>query len=440
MSPSSRRALAAAAGLLSMGALAAGCGRDRGPGSASATTAASAASGVAAGSSAQGPPAGPFDPAGRQAIARLFAPRLRFNGWHDDGNGSRQNRHEDFFPMGVASFLRELHAGAARVLVQGSQRHHPGQSEVRPFAGSPAFGPDKLEPYPREMVGDPPGAAPLYVHVYDDPALRALAPDGSGQLEVWVEYWLFYPHDRAEVALFSFFPTWAGSSTDLIGHRADWEHVQFRSRVRLGPGGALLGGELVEGTYYGHGHGLSVDAADLECLDDRGAPDPQGTHPVVYVSQGKHASFPQAGHWSGAVFPTWVADYTDFFRGNGVVVDAWSVPLIDLEDPAGAPDELSSPEFLALAARSPAAAGLSDWTLWPGRWGPDEVRLTTPAGSFGTGSPRSPRVRGDYHDFGGRGAYPRWVDVKAREPGLVVYADRGIAIPDVVPPPLPVRR
>ena len=416
--------------------VAAGCGGGGSGGGFVASTTAAATSSAAA----PAPPRDPLDLANRQEIARTFAPRLRFNAWYDDGNGAPQNRNEDHFPMGVASFLREARGRAARVVVQGSHRDAPSENEVRSFPDATQFGVDRLTGYPREMAGDPPGDAPLYVHVYDDVPLRALAPDGSGQLDVWVDYWVFYPYDRAEARILSVIPL--TGPADLIGHRSDWEHVQFKGRVTYGPGSVLVPGtaELLEGYYYGHGSGIFVPGPELERLDEQGRPDPRGTHPVVYVAQGKHASYPQAGHWPGpGGVPTWLAQYTDFFRGNGVVVDAWRGPLFDLDDPAAEPAEFASPELQAIVAASPVS--LSDWTAYQGRWGPDELAITTPFGRFGTGSPRGPTGgRRDWHDFGGRGALEPWADVKANHGGLVVYADRGITIPQVVPPPLPVRR
>lgn len=421
--------------------VAVGCGGGGSRGSfVPATTAAATTSGTTA-ATTTAPPVhqDPLDLPNRLEIARAFAPRLRFNAWHNDGNNSPQNRNEDLFPMGVASFLAELHSHDARVMVQGSRQGTPSANEVRSFSDPVVFGADRLTGYPRDMAGDPPGSAPLYVTVYDDAAQRALAPDGSGQLEVWANYWVFYPHDRAEARIFSFIPL--TGTADFVGHRSDWEHVQFKGRVTLGPGSVLVPGgfELLEGYYYGHGSGIQVPGTELERLDHQGNADPRGTHPVVYIAQGKHASYPQAGHWrSPSGIPTWLAEYTDFFRGNGVIVDAWTGPLFDLAAPAAEPGEFSSAEFLALVAASPVA--LTDWTAYRGKWGPDEIRVNTPFGSFGTGSPSGPVGRRDYQDFGGRGSLNLWSDLKARNGDLTVYADQGIVIPQVVPAPLPVRR
>ena len=66
------------------------------------------------------PAGGPLTSAVRADVARQFAPRLRFNAWHNDGNLARQNRNEDFFPAGIGSFLTEIESGNARVVVTSS--------------------------------------------------------------------------------------------------------------------------------------------------------------------------------------------------------------------------------------------------------------------------------------------------------------------------------
>lgn len=386
-------------------------------------------------------PGGSLSPAFRAHVARTFAPELRFNAYHDDGNRSPQNRNEDFFPMGVASFLAELDAGAARVLVQPSSRAAAGVSQVRPFTTRPALSNAHLGGYPKFMTGDEPGTAPIYIHVHEDPAGRALQPDGSGELVLQVEYWCFYAYDRSEAQLV--LGLISTSSGDITGHRADWESVSYRVRVQLGPGSTFAGGEITHGTYRGHGGAIVVPGADLQRVDDAGRDDPAGRHPVAFISQGKHAAYPQAGHFLGHSVPTWIAAHTDFFRGNGVRVQAWTAPLPDLEDPAALPQEFSPPTFTTLLATSSgsATAGLRDWTEYRGRFGPDLTLLTLPFTSISLGlSPTGPKAKSYYGDHGGLTTYPLWRDVKAREPGLTVYDDRGIVIPRALPPPTPIRQ
>lgn len=374
-------------------------------------------------------------PATPKAIARAFAPRLRFNAFHNDGNPSRQNRNEDHFPMGVGSLFRELASGQVRVVTQPSTGTQVAVAELRATSDVPVFGNDALAPYPERLAGDAPGSAPIYVNVYEDPATRGIAPDGSGSVSVWIEYYVFYPFDRAEAELIGLY---VAPSLNLGGHRGDWEHTHYRVRVQLGPGGTLLGGAFEDAVYYAHGNGHVVEPSALETVDDQGRPDPTGRHAVVYVAQGKHASYPQAGEWpGGGLFPTWAIQETDYFRGNGVVVDTWSGSFVDLEDPVGDAADLASPEVLAAFARSPVA--FADWTLYGGRWGSDSMVLGFPGLNLTLAAPRGPKTKAAYGNFG-RTRVGRWADAKLAHRELKVYADRGIVIPDVVPPPLPIRR
>jgi hypothetical protein len=376
-------------------------------------------------------------PATPKAIARAFAPRLRFNAFVNDGKDARWNRNEDHFPMGVASLFRELASGQAWVVTQPSlATAAPSIAELRPVSAPPAFAAAQLGPYPERMVGDPPGQAPVYVHVYEEPGTRQVAPDGSGEVVDWVEYWLFYAYDRSEADVIGLV---ASPSMNLGGHRGDWEHIALRLRVRLGPGGVLAGGDIEEAQYFEHLGGVSLDPGELERLDDAGRPDANGPHPVVYVAQGKHASYPQAGEWpGGGNFPTWAVQQTDYFRGNGVVVDSWTGAFVDLEDPTGDAAELDPPELQAAAARGGLALG--DLTAYAGRWGPDLLNLSLPfVGGLQLGSPVGPRQHGCYGDHGAS-TTRRWADVKRTSPELLVYRDRGIPVPDVVPAPVPIRR
>ncbi|MGE4146073.1 MAG: hypothetical protein AB7N76_35945 [Planctomycetota bacterium] len=384
------------------------------------------------------PPPGDLTPALRAEIARAFAPQLRFNAYYDDGNHSAQNKNEDFFPMGVASFLRELASGRPRVVTQPSVvgAAAPAVSVEQPVSGAASFTSARLDGYPKQLVGDAPGSAPLYVHVYELPALRRLAPDGSGELVVYAEYWVFFAYDRCEAKVLNLIPTSGGA--DIAGHRGDWEHTSYRLRVTLDAGAVVRGGAVEEGFFYGHDHAYSATAPELELLDDAGQPSPAGRHPVVFVSQGKHASFPQAGEWQNSAVPTWLADHTDFFRGNGVWVETWRGDLFDLEDPRAAPAEFAPPELGALLAAS--GLQLQDWTEYLGRWGPD-LALSAAGVTLRIGlSPTGPKAKADYGDFGGQGAQPTWTDAKLQSPRLRVYRDLGITIPRAAPLPLPLRR
>ena len=72
--------------------------------------------------------------------------------------------------------------------------------------------------YPRYMVGDEPGTAPVYTNVYEDVTGSLIAPDGSGERVLYVEYWNFYPYDRSEAVIFGFIPT--PGNLDISGHRS----------------------------------------------------------------------------------------------------------------------------------------------------------------------------------------------------------------------------
>jgi hypothetical protein len=401
-----------------------------------AATSASAVSSASAPQPPLPPPPPLMGPAFRLQVAGAFAPQLRFNAYQP-GHPSAQNRNEDLFPMGVASFLRELHSGRPRVLVQGSSGGAPGISEERAATGTAVFDADRLAPYPREMVGDPPGQAPLYVNVYEDLAARQLGARGQGEIVVSVEYWIFYPQDRADVQIL-------GVSTqplqDPFGHQGDWEAVGARLRLTLGDDSRLLGGRVEEGYYASHGDTYVARRPELELVDDLGLADPDGAHIVAYVSQGKHGSFPQAGERRELPVPSWLADFVDIFAGNGVRVDAWVGDLFDLEDVAGASQEFASAEFQALLAGSMAPPAISDWTQYQGRWGPTRSQITIAGHTISlASSPTGPKAKSDYGDLGGS-AIP-WADTKIQQSGiLTVYRDIGTSPAIASPPPLPVRR
>ncbi|MCA8924486.1 MAG: hypothetical protein KDD82_21930 [Planctomycetes bacterium] len=427
--------------LLAAGLSIAGCSSNAGrsPAAATAAPTTSAAAAVpSTGGSGPAPvalaPGGGLTPAFEDAVARRFAPQLRYTAYYNDGNTSKQNRNEDFFPMGVQSLLRELASGQARVVVlTGMHDDLPAVTASAPLTRSVQLT-DVLDGYPRFMVGDAPGTAPLYTHVYEDPAQRRLAADRSGELVVYVEYFVFYAYDRSEIEVLGILPT--PGSRDFTGHRGDWEHTGFSIRLRLGPGGVLSGGQVEEGTFHGHTKAYRADRRTLEFVDDAGQDDPLGDHPVVYVAQGKHASYPQAGEWHDPNTPAWVADHTDFFRGNGVWIDGWTVPLMNLERASANPAEFASAELFALIAASPSSVytvNLSDWTQYRGRWGRD-LQL----GPLHVGlSPTGPKAKSSYGRFGGN--HRSWIDAKRRYSRLTVYVDQGITIPRASPVPLPIR-
>ncbi len=390
------------------------------------------------------PTGSPLTPALKAEIARMFAPQQRFNAFHNDGNPSPQNRHEDFFPMGVASYFRELESGMARVMLPpGSVHQTVSTNMLTAVSALPEMTDDQIKHQPRFMAGDAPGSAPLYTNLYLDPASPALQPDGSGELVVYAEYYVFYPQDRSEAQIFTFIPTIG--VVDFTGHRGDWEHTVYRLRAQLDPGMSLQGGIIEQGFYSAHSHVYDVDPAEIETVNDAGQPDPSGTHPVVYISQGKHAAYPQAGEYKDrGDFPSWLASHTDFFRGNGVVVDCWNGELFDLEDPVSAASEFASPDFLAIIARSGSSSiqQLSDWTEYEGDWGSDDVSINLLFTSIGIAS--SPSGAKQMNSYGawasGNVSTLSWSDTKQNQSGLTVYVDQGISIPAAIPAPLPLRQ
>ena len=288
-----------------------------------------------------------LDDALEARIARRHAPRYRFAGHDPAGPDAPQNRDERFFPLSVARFRAQVEAGVYGLVDGAVRAEAPGWFEA-----------DRIDGFPSRLAGDPVGEAPAYVHVY---------PLGAG--EAVVEYWLFYGYDRADAAVL-------GVGVSLGDHRGDWEHTAFR--VQLDPP------RLLEGFYYGHALGLQVAGDDLERVE--------GEHPVVYVSQGKHASYPAACVVPSVPLPTWLVQHLDVANGRGPVWDAWRGPLVDLGE-RGRP--------------SPAAR---DWLGYAGRWGPDGLAL------FGLEVGASPT---------GPTAKPSWGNNVTGTPWRDLLAERG---------------
>jgi VPS62-like protein len=254
-----------------------------------------------------------LDDALEAEIARRHAPRWRFTGRDPEGPALPQNRDERYFPMSVARFLACLESGlydldGGRVVAAA-----PGTFDDEAVAGFPSY-----------LAGDPPGRAPLYTHVY---------PGAEG--EAFCEYWAFYGYDHAGATVL-------GVDVPYGGHRGDWEHVAFR--VSLDPP------RLLEGFYYGHARCLVVKGEDLERV--------AGEHPLVYVSQGKHASYPAACVIQSVPFvPQAVIGHHDVANGRGRTWDGWEGPLIDLGE------------------RDRPRGDAKRWLGFEGRWGPDGFEI-----------------------------------------------------------------
>lgn len=305
-------------------------------------------------------------------LALTFAPELRFNHHVPEGT-SHQNRTELFFPASVAHYDEMLHSEYVTVAdpVAGTV------SEIRnPHLGRPTLEADgelgvplgrlggggteairytkagaelwkaadllsaltidgapfsalgdgeaRIGSVPAYLIGQKPGTAPTYVHVY----LRKKAPHVE---EYGIEYWVFYPYDYAG--------PFTSYHVEIGSHRSDWEHTTFVVRRHLDAAGEESHLELVAGYYYGHGSAVHVEPGDLHLVE--------GTHPRVYISFGKHASYPAPG-----VYPLHAVIHDDVFRGNGAVVRTWKAGLIHLGE------------------KTKPLPGC-EWLGYRGRWGPD---------------------------------------------------------------------
>lgn len=319
--------------------------------------------------------------------------------------------------MSVSGFLDDLAAGHARVAIKESDGGAPGVNEERTFSGNVVIGDDRIDGAPEGISGDVPGTAPVYVHVFEDASRRVRNADLSGEDIFFVEYWLFYGQDRGHLRIAAF-------GTSIGGHRGDWEPSWFEVAVVRGPGEVVLRSEVRRGFYGRHSSVTCCEADQVERVDDSGAPRADGNHPVVYVSSGKHATYPEPGLWHDEFGPGPIAGMDDFFMGNGFAWPSWTCPVLDLEGPATS--EFVTPSWAAMLAPSVAAKGLLDWRAWPGQWGSDH-----PIWPF-AGSPPSARFESNY-GLGDRN-FDVW-NVLRSSPGLVIRRD-----PPVVPPPLPIRR
>jgi hypothetical protein len=363
-------------------------------------------------------------------LARRFAPQLRFNAFHPDGSDSLSNRNEDFLPGSVDAFFRALATGGFRVVGRMSEGARPAEVQTVTEPAQARFEDGRITGFPERLAGAAPGVAPTYVHVYraDD---RSTPRAGGGVRETWFcEYWQWYPYDFG-------CSRFLGRFGCIGGHRGDWEHQSVEVEVQRGPAGALEAARIVRGHYFGHGWSIAVPAEQLERVDDVGEDAPDGTHPVVYVAVGKHASYPHAGELHDYAVHRVISDHDDFFRGNGVRIDLWRTALIDISKDArdAEPGRFAPPALQEVLARSPGVK-LETWLDFRGRWGPDyETVLRIPVAA----SPTGPYAKSSFGDAAAQSIpYERW----RRRFGdkLRLYKEAGRAIPRADPPPVPLER
>ncbi|MEZ0229328.1 MAG: Vps62-related protein [Planctomycetota bacterium] len=341
----------------------------------------------------------------RTDLARLHAPLYRFNAWVP-GNSSPGNKSEDYFPMSVGGWLHQLRNGRARVVTKESNGKTPSVNQTRPLVRKIEIAKDAIHGVPARMAGDAPGDAPVYFHVHDEG--KTIAKDGSGEERLVIQYWLFYGQDASRDRVS---PVGFGPKLDLAGHVGDWEQTSLAVTVLRGQGGKFLRTEVRRAYYTAHGAPRSVERGDFQLEG--------GTHPVVYVAAGKHASYPEPGWWQDPNgYAPWIV-HDEFFLGNGYAWRSWEKPL-HVYDLDGAATLFVQNGF--------------DWRSYAGTFG-DDRDLTIPllGKTFPTGqSPRAPKLQSSYGDLS-KTAKP-WRDEKRTAKGLHLGAS-----PVVSPVPLPKR-
>jgi hypothetical protein len=151
------------------------------------------------------------------------------------------------------------------------------------------------------------------------------APDGT----VWLEYWLWFYYNNGE------------NPVHFDNHEGDWEHINLRLGMDLSP---------VKAIYGEHTYASKCDWTDVERSGDR---------PVVYVAQGRHASWFPSGEFG---------DYDDTNDGLG----ARATPHVEL-----------------------VSADAPGWIRWPGRWG--STNLDVIGDTLDTKSPRGPAFQAPWN-------------------------------------------
>ena len=208
---------------------------------------------------------------------------------------------------------------------------------------------------------------------YNDVVYGRVVPDPQHTGQNILQYWVYYYYNQK---------TFYGAGE----HEGDWELIQ----IHLDASGAPL-----SATYAQHGTPEKCGWTDV--------PISTGTHPIVWVADGSHASYFWPGDHS---LPVWTEDTTGSLDSYYPETPA----VIDVTDPPG-------------------------WLLWDGQWG-------------GSGdSPPSPSVQSAWTPFSWEPASPNCTSPPAPSPsraagsapsGGVAAAPKGVIAPTlVVAPALP---
>jgi hypothetical protein len=210
---------------------------------------------------------------------------------------------------------------------------------------------DSAEDFHAQPVSLPPDSAETI------PADRVYGRIAAEAGEKWLQYWLFYaynPQDRGIVA--------------TGRHEGDWELFQ----IRLADGG---GPDLVTMSQHSWAEGCDWSAV---------AAGAEESTPVLYVANGSHAMYPQAGNHDRP-FP----DPTDEADGAGravrppvTVIDDAAPPWVAYSGPWGATEA----GFVPGEASSPLGPRFHEG----GAWDAPTMYLETVARECGSGAPGRP--------------------------------------------------
>jgi hypothetical protein len=198
---------------------------------------------------------------------------------------------------------------------------------------------------------------------------RVVESGGTTWLQYW--FWFFYNDLRA-------------LDVGLGLHEGDWEGIQLR----------MNGEEPDLAVYAQHSYAEARNWPEVE---------KHGKRPVVYVSQGSHASYFN----NGMPFTHWQRTEHFIDRSDGKLMPKKDVRLEPLPDPA--------------------APG---WAEWPGRWGDTEKPTGGPKPyvDISSGSPTGPGAKDHWTD-------PEWLLEKARKVGRAPGVAEAFVPPAVPDPP-----